>query len=223
MQITFSLLLDHYVSGVFSLLPIVNPFSTIPLFLALTAGQNEPGRARIALRAVTNTVVILSLTLVAGSLIMEFFGISLPGLRIAGGLIVSYIGFRALFPEPTSPDQAAVDHGTADVSFIPLALPSMAGAGSMAVVLGMSSRVASQPDLATRLLGYVLVIAVILTVGVLSLLVLRSGIPLARMLGKQGIEGIQRVMGFLLVCIGVQFIATGVEGFVSAWASAPVS
>src|ERR671922_2046836 len=86
---------------------------------------------------------ILVAFLVAGGVIMSFFGISIPGLRIAGGMIVSYLGFRMLFPEPQpiSRQEQAEAIQKHDVSFTPLAMPSLSGPGSIAVVIGVSSTV----------------------------------------------------------------------------------
>ena len=89
---------------------------------------------------------ILTSFLVAGGLIMNFFGISIPGLRIAGGMIVSYLGFRMLFPDTAamSRQEQMEAAAKADVSFTPLAMPGLSGPGSIAVVIGMSASVAAE-------------------------------------------------------------------------------
>jgi len=212
-RITLRHLFDLYMAGVFSLFPIVNPLGAIPLFLTLTARLDPAGRRHVAFRAALFVFLILTIALCAGGLIMEFFGISIPAVRVAGGMIIAYIGFRMLFPE-TAPrtDSPAYDEGSAHASaLIPLALPTMSGPGSIAVVIGMSSEIADVAGLANRLLGYGVLVVVNLTIAVACLWVLRSGARLARFLGKDGTESLSRIMGFLLVCIGVQFIATGVQ------------
>jgi multiple antibiotic resistance protein len=213
-----SRVIELYFAGLLSLFPIVNPFSTIPLLLSLTPGQGATERSRLALRASRNVAVILITCLVLGDVILGFFGISLPALRVAGGLIIAVIGMRMLFPSPESElaAPAAPSHGQADPALIPLAMPSMSGPGSIAVMIGWSAQIHEQTGVTNRLLAYALGIAAIVTTAVLAWLILRSASTLARRLGDDGIESIKRFMGFLLVCIGVQFIATGVEGFVAS-------
>src|SRR4051794_18718215 len=83
-----------------ALLPIMNPFSTAPLFLSLTAKMNPTKRDREARMACIYAFVILVVFLLLGAAIVDFFGISVPGIRVAGGAIVSVIGLRMLFPAP---------------------------------------------------------------------------------------------------------------------------
>src|SRR5690606_16186869 len=89
----------YILSTVAALLPIVNPLSTVGLVVSITHGLTDAERNVQLKRACVYMFCILTAFLVAGGVIMNFFGISIPGLRIAGGLIVSYIGFRMLFPE----------------------------------------------------------------------------------------------------------------------------
>src|SRR3954452_16365555 len=120
-----------------ALLPIMNPFSTAPLFLSLTVGMDPARRNREALLACIYAFAILVVFLLLGSAIIDFFGISVPGVRVAGGLIVSTIGFRMLFSQP--PPAQVAGEGVAeeppDIAFTPLAMPSLAGPGSISVVL----------------------------------------------------------------------------------------
>ncbi len=128
---TMRYFLELYLFGVAKILPIVNPFSTIPLLLALTPGGTAERRAREARRSSLYASMILVGSLLVGSLVIEFFGISLEALRIAGGLVISIIGLRMLFPGP----EASTVHdplggqGSMDVALIPLAMPSLSGPG----------------------------------------------------------------------------------------------
>ena len=152
---------------------------------------------------------ILVAFLVAGGVIMSFFGISIPGLRIAGGMIVSYLGFRMLFPEPQpiSRQEQAEAIQKHDVSFTPLAMPSLSGPGSIAVVIGVSSTVQESERV---VLAYVSVAIGIAITALISFVVLQAATPLNRILGASGMNAISRLMGFLLICIGVQFVINGV-------------
>ena len=149
---------------------------------------------------------ILAAFLVAGGLIMQFLGISIPGLRVAGGLVIAAVGFRMLFlPQPST---AYAEQGPKqDIAFTPLAIPSLAGPGSIAVVIGMSTT--AQADRYV-ILRHALIIVGIAITALVCYFVLRGATRLARFLGPSGMSGLTGIMGFLLVCIGVQFVINGV-------------
>ena len=183
------------------LLPIVNPFSTAVVFLALTARLSEPLRRRQATLACLYATGVLWVFLFAGAVLMRFFGISIPALRIAGGLIVARVGFNMLAPAEGDDEHTASVH--ADIAFTPLAVPMLSGPGSIAVTIGMAAGAHSAAEYLAIAVGIVLVVVV-------SWAVLRSAEAVKRFLGEQGIDALTRIMGFLLVCIGVQFIGIGV-------------
>jgi multiple antibiotic resistance protein len=148
--------------------------------------------------------------LVAGSLIMNFFGISIPGMRIAGGMIVAFLGFRMLFPSaPTvASEVAARGEIKYDIAFTPLAMPGLSGPGTFAVVMSLSSQ-ASAREGWDRVADFLGVATGILIVAVLSWLTLRAAERFQRVLGATGMVAMTRLMGFLMICIGVQFIING--------------
>jgi multiple antibiotic resistance protein len=196
-------------STVGALLPIVNPLSAVGMVMTITANLTEQERAEQIRRACIYMFFILTSFLVAGGLIMNFFGISIPGLRIAGGMIVSYLGFRMLFPDTAAMSrqeqvEAAAKH---DVSFTPLAMPGLSGPGSIAVVIGMSATVQESQHI---VVGHILISIGVAIVGVISYWVLKAATRLSRVLGVAGMNAMARIMGFLLICIGVQFIINGV-------------
>lgn len=201
-----------------ALLPIANPFSTSALFLAITPGLSREERNQQAFRAGLYMAGILLIFLLAGALIMSFFGISVSGVRIAGGLVVSFLGFRMLFPqEDLSPEQKSEATRKHDVAFTPLAMPSLAGPGSIAVILGVSAQM-------DHWIAYSVVGLGIVATAVICWLVLRAAGRLVEGLGQSGIDAIARIMGFLLICIGVQFIAFGIRDFIidpDFWNPAP--
>jgi multiple antibiotic resistance protein len=189
-----------------ALLPIANPFSTAPIFVAITRSMSPARRKQQARMASIFMAAVLLVSLLAGALILEFFGISLPALRIAGGLIIARIGFSMLTPEPEEklPEQdqkEALDKR--DIAFTPIAMPMLSGPGSIAVTISMATSV-------ERPIDYVAVGIGILIVAFLSWLVLRSSTRIVQILGSTGVNVLTRLMGLILVCIGIQFIATGV-------------
>jgi multiple antibiotic resistance protein len=201
--------LTYVVSTVVALLPIVNPVASVGLVVSITANLTEAERAQQIRRGCIYMFCILTAFLVAGGLIMNFFGISIPGLRIAGGLIVSYLGFRMLFPDvqPISRQEQAEAIGKGDISFTPLAMPSLSGPGSIAVVVGVSSTIQESEHV---VIGYVWVAVGIAITSLISFGVLQAATRLDRMLGATGMNAVSRVMGFLLICIGVQFVINGI-------------
>jgi multiple antibiotic resistance protein len=199
----------YIVSTVGALLPIVNPLSTVGLVVSITQDLTEAERRAQIARACLYMFGILTAFLVAGGVIMGFFGISIPGLRIAGGLIVSYIGFRMLFPDDSrisGQEQAEAAHKR-DVSFTPLAMPMLSGPGAIGVIIGIAST-AQQGE--RVLLNHALVAIGIAITAVISYVVLRAATRLNAVLGATGMNAIARLMGFLLVCIGVQFVINGI-------------
>jgi len=199
--------------GLLAILPIVNPFGAVPLVMSASGHLPEQERLRQIRRACTYTFFLMAGFLVAGGLIMNFFGISIPGLRIAGGMIVSYLGFRMLFPDTVaiSMQERAEASAKADISFTPLAMPSLSGPGSIAVVIGMSTTVQTGTHI---VLGYVQVAIGIAITALISYAVLRAATKLDKVLGAVGMNAMARIMGFLLICIGIQFVINGVLGVV---------
>jgi multiple antibiotic resistance protein len=193
------------------LLPIANPFSTAAVFVAVTKRFSEAQARDQARRACIYMAIVLLVSLFAGALVMEFFGISIPALRIAGGLIVARVGFGMLNPEP-EPDVGESEREEAlvmtDLAFTPLAMPMLSGPGSIAVTVGMAAGSDSPWEYGAIALG-------ILGVAYVSWLVLRSARRIVALLGPTGMTALVRVMGFLLVCVGVQFVGLGVVQMVT--------
>ncbi len=149
---------------------------------------------------------ILLVALMAGALILEFFGISLQALRVAGGLIIARIGFSMLTPEPERPISRRDQDESADkdeIAFSPIAMPLLSGPGSIAVTISMATS-------ARNLLDYALIAVGIVIVAVVAWIVLRSASRIVNSMGRTGVNALTRLMGLVLVCIGVQFVVTGV-------------
>lgn len=191
------------------LLPLINPLALAPTFLAITEGDTHERRMQQLRRACIYMVAVLVGFLIGGTFIMGFFGISIPGLRIAGGLLVAGIGSGLLMAPPRDPDadqqvQAAA-RAKRDVSFTPLAMPMMSGPGSIAVTIGFTS-------LATGWIDYVAIIVGIVLVALVCYAALRLSDHVVRVIGINGMNALSKVMGFLILCIGIQFIVNGVLG-----------
>jgi multiple antibiotic resistance protein len=202
--------LGYMAAAVLAILPIVNPLGAVPLVMSVAAHLPEAERQRQVRRACIYTFVLMTGFLVAGGLIMNFFGISIPGMRIAGGMIVAFLGFGMLFPSAqTEASKAAASHEIKyDIAFTPLAMPGLSGAGTFAVVMSLSSQASARQGW-DRVLDFLGVASGILFVALLSWLVLRAAERFNRVLGATGMVALTRLMGFLMICIGVQFIING--------------
>ncbi len=196
-----------FLGTVIGLLPIINPLAAAPTFLAITEGDDDQRRREQARKGCVYMVVILMSTLFGGTVIMNFFGISVPGLRIAGGILMTGIGMGMLAQQKISPHDALEEREAArrkmDISFSPLAMPMLSGPGSIAVTLGFTS-------LATGWIDYAAIITGIICVALLTYLVLRLSGKMAGLIGPVGVNAMTKIMGFLIMCIGVQFVVNGV-------------
>jgi multiple antibiotic resistance protein len=202
--------LGSLAAALLAIVPIVNPFGAVPLVISASGHLPEQERLRQIRRACVYTFFLMAGFLVAGSLIMNFFGISLPGMRIAGGLIVAFLGFQMLFPNPISDKEAMTKAAGEkyDIAFTPLAMPGLSGPGTFAVVMSLSSQAASHPG-ARNVVAFLGVLTAILLTALLSWFVLRGAERVNRLLGATGMVALTRLTGFLMISIGVQFLING--------------
>ena len=179
----------------------------MPVFLALTTGDTDKVRHRQAVKACIYMVAILVTFFLAGTYIMNFFGISLEGIRIAGGLMIMRASYSLLNPNEGGRKLTDEDEEEAmnkpDISFSPLAMPLLSGPGSIAVVLGFASTI-------SEFYQYVMILLAIVVTAFFAWVILRVAPMGVKFLGKSGLTAMTRMMGFLGLTIGVQFIINGV-------------
>ena len=203
----------YFLGGLVSMLSISNPLSKIPLFVSLTEDMSGEQRAMVARRACLIGFIMLTATLFFGVFILEAFGISHGALRIAGGLIIALLGYRMLFGHGYV--DLNVTGAKRNIAVFPLALPAISGPGAIAVVIGISTEIAELETAVSRTMAYLGTVASILVSCVGIWLTLRSARAISRAVGADAMEAITRIMGFLLVCIGVQFVASGVRSLIA--------
>ena len=195
-----------------TLVPIINPVSTAFLLLGISSHLSKEERNRQITLACIYMTIILVTFLLLGHLVMVAFGISIPGIRIAGGMVIGFLGFRMLFPaegQITGKEKHEAQQ-KANISFSPLAMPSLSGPGAIAVVITMSSSIDGRHGV-DKVFPYAAVVLAILITAMLSWLVLRGAGFLRRFLGVNGVDNLSRIMGFILICIGIQFAIDGVR------------
>jgi multiple antibiotic resistance protein len=191
-----------------SLFSIVDPFAAVPTFLALVGAQPRPVQARTALRASATCFIVLALFGLAGQLIFNFFGITLPAFKVTGGIILFGVGtemMRAKHSGTRGTSEEAMEAVTRDdVGLIPLGVPLLSGPGAIATVIVLVGKARSFEERAC-------LFAAIAAVSVTAFLTLRSAELLSRALGKTGINIIGRTMGLILAAVAMQFIIDGVH------------
>jgi multiple antibiotic resistance protein len=204
--------LSWVILALITLVPIINPVSTAVLLLGISAHLSPKERNRQIMWACIYMTGILVTFLLLGHLVMIAFGISIPGIRIAGGLVICYLGFRMLFPDEgkITGEEKAEALQKSDISFSPLAMPSLSGPGAIAAVITMSSSISGRHGI-DKVFAYTGIILAIFITAILSWLVLRGAGFLRRILGVNGVDSLSRIMGFLLICIGAQFAIDGVR------------
>ena len=188
----------------------------MPMFLSMTVNDTLETRNQIVTKASIYFVIILLVSFLIGSYIINFFGISIDAMRIAGGIIILKSGFELMGGDQAkgrSIDKKVKNEAIAkpDISLTPLAIPLLAGPGSISLLIGYSGHVKGD------WIQFVVIIFVIVANGLASFLVLRIAPRLVMYLGTSGINSITRIMGFIVVSVGVQYIITGISSVVKGW------
>ena len=202
--------LPHSAAATFlALFPIVDPFGGIPIFFTMTSSWTARDRQRTALKTGVWVFVILVAFLFFGRFVLHFFGISLPVLKIAGGLIVANTAWGMVTSHARiTPEESHEAMDKEDISLTPLAMPLMSGPGAIGVVMGLAAHV----DSAASYMGMVIGIA---AVSLTVFLFFYMGGPLVRRLGPSAVGAINKIFGFLILAIAVQLVWDGVADFKS--------
>ncbi len=195
------------------LFPIVNPIGGAPIFLGLTASCSEDERNALARRVAINSLLLLAGSMFIGSHLLVFFGITLPVVRIAGGLVLIAFAWKLLHTGTDSEDQrsaGAVRHSETIDSFYPLTMPLTVGPGSIAVAIALGSQRPTGPvDLSNLALLAGSAIIGILAVSLTVYVCYRFAERTIALLGKSGTNVVVRLSAFILLCIGIQILWTG--------------
>ncbi len=193
-----------FIGSFVSLFSIVDPLLAVPVFASLTQKHTPEYKIAVAGRASFYVLGILVIFFIAGGLILKFFGISLEGLRIAGGLMIIGSAIEMLQKkERLLPVEQQESEEKEDIAFSPLAMPILSGPGAIAVIIGMTTD-------AKSLVHYLLILITICLVSFLCYVFMRLSHVIAQKVGPITMRSFTRIMGFILLCIGVQYIVNGV-------------
>jgi len=200
--------MDLFIYLFAALFSVLNPIGTVPIFVGLTQDDNKKERSRISLWTAIDVFIILIVSYFIGEYVLKFFGISIDALRIAGGLIIVSSGFSLLtgkFSKTRGINKKVENEiqNRHDIALTPLAIPMLAGPGSMSLLIAFYQEHHSTTDILSSSLA-------ILAVSIVIFLILRSAHFLSKILGASGIVAISRIVGFIVIAIGIQYIVSAI-------------
>jgi multiple antibiotic resistance protein len=209
MDIFFDTLLLSFAA----LFPIVNPVGGAPLFLGLTQFCTEKERRSLALRVATNSFFLLLGSLLIGSHVLQFFGISLPVVRIGGGLVVTAFGWKLLNSDERPDGNRDAQKNTSPIpdSFYPLTMPLTVGPGSISVAITLGSQRPKDIAWMDLLQHDSAAILGILAIALSVWFCYRFAERTVAWLGKTGTNVVVRLSAFIMLCIGIQILWGGVS------------
>ena len=208
-------IIGHALSVFMGFFAIMNPIANTPIFLGLTASDSPQVRRMVAFKALLLAFALIVVFSLVGKLVFELFGITLAAFRIMGGVLVALIGYQMLHGEqsavhqPTTADAQASMDAALSVAVTPLAIPILAGPGTIATAMSF----ASGGGIAEVLVP----IAAFGLLCVVTFVFFVYGERLVRFLGQSGLNVVTRIMGLILAVIGVQMLIAGIGGAIQAY------
>jgi multiple antibiotic resistance protein len=202
-----------------TLLPILNPAATAPIFLGLTEGASQDTRRELARRIALNMVLMMIGAMLVGSYVLALFGISLPIVSVAGGLLISANAWRLLNAKDTSSDsrRELAEGFTPEMvrthSFYPLTFPISCGPGSLAAAITIGVTL-NESRLGLSLARFAGGVAALVVIGAVMFVAFRYATQLLKPLGDTGTVVFLRLSAFILLCLGVQIIWDGLSQLV---------
>lgn len=201
--------MDLFIFTFGALFSIMNPLGTVPIFVGLVKENTKFERAKIAFWTSFNVLIILLLSFFAGKYILNFFGVSLDSLKIAGGLVITSSGFALLtgkFVEHKGMKKEGVKKdidNRSEIALTPLAIPMLAGPGTISLLITYNQDF-------TKTTEIVAILSAILMASLSIYLILKSSFLIVKALGASGINALSRIIGFIVIAIGIEYITSAV-------------
>jgi len=205
--------LIFFLGALSSLFTIVNPFSTAAIFPTITKGDSRKKKLEMARKASITAAVVLIIFALIGNYILSFFSITVEAFRIAGGILIASVGWRMLQSKREhlrSEAEKKEAIAKEDVSIIPLAIPMLSGPGAMTTVLVLMREAGSVTDKFGVIVASVIVC-------VTAYIILRQADRIYNYLGTTGTRIIERILGLIVMVVGVQFIINGLQSLIVSW------
>lgn len=193
----------------------MNPLGTVPVFVGLTQDNSIKEKSQISFWTSINVLIILLIAFFAGKYMLSFFGISIDSLKIAGGLIIASSGFALLtgkFAEHKGMKRERVQKDIktrSEISLTPLAIPMLAGPGTISLLITFNQEYKDFSDL-------IIILGAILFTVVCIYIILRSSYLIVKLLGASGINALSRIIGFIVIAIGVEYIISSTKNIIKS-------
>lgn len=205
---------------------IVNPSSTLALFSAITSSYNKKDRKKTAKNAVFYATILLTIFAFAGSAILSYLGIEIYSLRIAGGILLAFVGLDMTRRGQQFGESKPGEEQKADFALVPLAMPSLSGPGAITItIVSMNILTSTKPEGGFGLPIYtaliLAIISIILTM-IITYFIFLSSTYVIKILGKKGMDAFTRVMGLLTVAIAIQFMFTAIGNWLATYGVNPL-
>lgn len=214
----------HFTSVVFlavgALLPIVDPLGGAPIYISMTTGLTADQRSRMAKAVAINSFLLLMASTLVGAYVLDFFGLSIPAVQVAGGIVVCAMGWQLLNSPNVAPTLEHTDASTytpeylGERAFYPMTMPLTVGPGSISVALTLGAN--PPPGFRSLLATTLAHTAGILIVALSVYLCYRYAAQILRRMGKIGTSVVVRLSAFILLCIGVQILWNGIHALVAS-------
>jgi len=197
-----------------SVFSVMNPLGTVPVFVALTQEDSRKDKNKTSLLTTINAFVILLLAFFIGRYLLIFFGISIESLRIAGGLVIASSGFSLLtgsFNKHKGLENASIKkdiHTRDSISITPLAIPMLAGPGTISLLISLQKEFIHFAE-------QLIIMSALVLVCMLIYLMLRNSHYIVKLLGASGLNAISRIVGFIVIAIGIEYISSSIITIIS--------
>ncbi len=187
-----------------ALFSVMNPFGTVPVFVGLTKEKTKKEIKSIAFYTSLNVFVILLISFFLGKYLLVFFGISIQSLKIAGGLIIATSGFALLtgtFSKHKGMKKAVKEDASkrSEISLTPLAIPMLAGPGTISLLITYNQEY-------INIIEILILVAAMFAISLLIFFILRSSDIIVKYMGASGLNALSRIIGFIVIAIGVEYI-----------------
>ena len=215
-----SINIEFFILCFSSLFALINPIGIVPIFIAMTEEYTKKEKDVVALKAIIFSFFILVLFAIIGEFIFSFYNITIHGFRIAGGILLLKISFDMIESKrsrtKTTPKEEKEAEEKNEIAYTPLAIPLIAGPGSIAsmMILGSESTNNNPKADATYMISLFCALILVLLI---TFLIFKLSKFLSKRFGKLGLRIMQRIMGLILMVISIEFILKGVKDSIQSW------
>jgi len=206
--------LEFFILCFSSLFALINPIGIVPIFITITENYTQEERNKIALKSVIFSFLVLIVFSQIGDLIFSFYGITIHAFRIAGGILLFKISLDMVESKRsrtrTTPAEMEEAGEKDEVAYTPLGVPLIAGPGSIASIMILSSEAKNNLDKMTLFVSLAIVLLA-------TFIIFKLSKVLSNYFGKSGLRIMQRIMGLILLVISIEFILKGIQDTIKNW------